>query len=158
MVLPDIVITDQMQAAAQKMIRSFYLQNYEPQRLTPGRASAYYDNRQALVQAAFDANPDYIAFSSIPSGRTGHSLDHKRLNEKEVGAACGVFDAALNKLISQVIDDQKSEGNLPSDFSFKRDDTYYGNGYPPRGVPVEAGFGNKWTDMVSRPSSEIELS
>lgn len=160
MALPEMQITDSMRKAAEEMVYGYYMQNHQRHKLTPKGATWYYDAKQSFTQTAFDANPQYSAFASKPSGRPGYPLEYIRLGKPEQQEAKAAFDGVLATLATEAIQRLKGgvgDRKVPADFSFKGDSEYYGNGYPPQGVPAELrGVETGWAEKVG-PRKDIPL-
>ena len=148
MALPEMQITDAMRAAAEEMVYGYYMQNHKRHELTPKGATWYYDAKQALIQTAFDANPQYSAYKSKPSGRLGYPLESIRFDDAQKQEAQTAFDKTIQTVVEEAAGKIKGD-KVPVDFTFKGDGEYYGTGHPPRGVPAElTETGTDWQTLI----------
>jgi hypothetical protein len=149
MALPEMQITDAMRAAAEEMVYGYYMQNHKRHELTPKGATWYYDAKQALIQTAFDANPQHSAYQSKPSGRPGYLLESIRFDDAQRQEAQAAFDQTLQTVVAEAAEKIKGD-KVPADFTFKDEGAYYGTGYPPKGVPAElTERGTDWQKLVA---------
>lgn len=150
--LPEMQVSDAVRDAAEQMVYGYYMQHYQRDKLTPKGATLYYDAREALRQAAFDANPQYCAFAAKPSGRPGNHLKYLRFDDAQRQEAQTAFDRVLQTVVAEASDKIKGD-KTPEDFVFPGNDSYsyYGTGYPPRGVPAElTEVGAGWQELVKK--------